>query len=135
METLRDMQLTTVEWPGLAARLKGRERLSHEQLCERFFDRLPRAAVLACFAVLEDECLPVAQLRPSDAIVPLLTPATRNPLKGLFARASFEDRVGEIQDRLSVQLEKLGTASSWPTVETFGEFVSAWCGDIPGNGP
>jgi hypothetical protein len=120
---------TRAAWPGLLDRLKAREKLSPAQMHERFFAGLPRDAVLECLALLDEEAIPAGLLRPDDHLVDLLTPTTRNPLRWLFARASFEDRLGEIDYRLTQRTKARGTTGSQAKVETFADFVYAWCGE------
>ncbi len=77
---------------------------------------------------LEEYGVKPGLLRPSDHLGQFTDPPVdRNPIRWVFARAAYEDALGELQAHLAARLRKRGSSlSHFP--ETIGEYVSAWRG-------
>jgi hypothetical protein len=123
----------------LLQRFRNRQPLSKEQLFKDHFEPLglSKEDVLECFDEIEFNYeIPVGLLRPDDKITKLTEGAeTTNPLTWLFWRSRSEFREAELLDELNERLKLHGTAQDWTTIETFEEFVLAWCGKNKAHKP
>jgi hypothetical protein len=123
------MDLKRLTWPHVFERLGDREVLTLEELRARFFDGLQKEDVIECLTFLESELLPVGLMRPEDDLIAMTTPPpTWNPFRFLARRATFEDRIGEMNAQLSDHWKRTNVGRDHPTVRTFGDYVTAWCG-------
>ena len=120
---------------ALLRRFKGRQDLGKKGLFDKYFMPigLPEKDVLECFDEIEfDYSIPVGVLRPDDKITKLTEAvSTYNPLKWLFWRPRSEFREADLLDELHVRLKKHGTMEDWKIIDTFEDFVRAWCGQRP----
>lgn len=120
---------------ALLARFGDREDIGIDKVYARYFmeDNLPKDEVFECLKVIEFEYeLPAGLIRPGDRLKELFRPVpTKNPLLWLFYRSREEDSESEINYELGKRMRKHGTFDSWQKIETFGDFIRAWCGQRP----
>jgi hypothetical protein len=124
------MDVRQLTWPHVFERVGDREVLTLEELRSRFFGELPKELVLECLTFLESESLPVGLMRPDDDLIALTTPpSTWNPIRFLVRRATFEDRIGEMNSQLYDHWRtRPNVGPGPPKVRTFGDYVTTWCG-------
>lgn len=119
----------------ILARFEGREILSRSVLFEKFFKRLGlrESEVMECFDEIErDYSIPVGILRPDDSITKLTDPIpTNNPFRWFSWQPRSEFTHSELMIELGIKLKQHGTGRDWKFIDTFDDFVRAWCGQRP----
>jgi len=116
-------------------RFQGRIDLGKDGLYETYFAELGLAEkeVMECFEEIEnDYSIPVGVLRPDDKITKLTeAEPTYNPVKWFLWRPKSEFREAELLAELNIRLKTHGTLNDWKIIDTFDDFVRAWCGRKP----
>lgn len=119
----------------ILARFEGREDLGKKLLFEKYFKTkgLNQKEVMECFDEIElIYCIPVGVLRPKDNMTKLTEAiSTYNPLQWWSWRPRSEFADAELMIELGIKLKKHGTFHLWKMINTFEDFVLAWCGEKP----
>lgn len=116
-------------------RFEGRENLGKHLLFEKYFKEkgIDEKEIMECFDEIErDYNIPVGILRPEDKMTKLTNPIqTKNPLHWFSWQPRSEFTYSELMIELGIQLKKHGTYDLWKIIDTFEDFVLAWCGEKP----
>lgn len=114
---------------AIARRFPPRPDLPKEAIWQEFFADLPRAQVLECLGILEEDLvLPVGMLRPDDSLTALLAPVpTWNPIWWLRNRSIESDHVLELRQQLGARQQRTDRVE---TLYKLGDLVRAWCGAL-----
>jgi hypothetical protein len=123
----------------ILGRVQGRDELTDTQLVAEFglAGTLSVQELRDCLALFESEYgMPRGFLRPSDDILALTEPeSTRNPIVAFFRRAAFEDRLSELNYRLTLKRRSLAAPELSQSPRTVLDYVRAWAGVNPPEQP
>ena len=113
----------------IRARFPHRDDLSYEELWAQHFPSLPREQVVECLKLFELEYhITTGFLRPDDSLTALFAPVpTWNPIKWLMYRGIESDGRTELSHQLERRFPQQASQGLLE-LRTFGDYVSAWCG-------
>jgi hypothetical protein len=118
-------------------RFGGREDLGKRGLYEKYFksQNLDEKEVLECFEEIESNYnIPVGVLRPDDSLTKLTERvSTNNPFKWFWwlGRNEFSD--DSLIEELGIRMKEQGVFDDWKIINTFEDYVRAWCGQKPNS--
>jgi hypothetical protein len=124
------------EWTEeLLKRFEGREDLGKRGLYEKYFksQNLDETEVWKCFEEIEsDYNISVGLLRPEDKLTKLTERiSTNNPLKWFQWLGKNEFSDDSLIEELGIRMRNHGTFDDWKIINTFEDYVRAWCGKKP----
>ncbi len=138
---LKDLNYTRTldgEWlTAIKNRFADRSDIGRESVFQLYFapEGLPKEEVDECFDLIESEFGSISGLlRPDDSLEKLFQPvSTKNVFKWAGYRIMGGDRQLWFGDELFERMRKHGTYENrrMISMETIGDFVRAWCGQLP----
>ena len=129
------MSKSSSRWhESLLKRFADRNDIGKDRLYAEYFmkDNLPKKEVLECLSLIESEYdLPAGLLRPTDKLNKLFEPVeTKNPLLWLIYQTRADDRKSELNYELAKRMRQHGILGKLSKIDTIGEFIRAWCGEL-----